>query len=390
MMKVLYIAVWTLCICASLIHCGYVVKISSNVFVDVYSNKRIALLEALALVLTFLLITSNHMGEDIYNYCYEYDHVTAIWSAREPLYSILKYVFSSLGITFYVFRAVITFIFGLLAVKTLKYFGTDICLVLIFYLPSMIFMDSMQFRNAVAWTILIWSLRYLLYVDRKSKIKFIICTLLAIGIHTFYFIVFLLFGFYFKSRRKKIAYLVLGISIAVSIITFLNGNRIPGFSILLNLILSKGDARIEFYTDTSAHLGWMMPFGIHFITTIYGIILEKYVSRSDIRSKGIYTNKQILYIQLVNYFNMILFVTVPTMMMSVTYYRMIRGAFIINVILGTFVFGKKRKLDSFQLFTLSVFTALTILWFVWDIKICQVDANPLIKPVFEGVWFWLA
>ena len=180
--------------------------------------------------------------------------------------------------------------------------------------------------------------------------------------------------------------MLIGISIAVGIITFLNGNRIPGFSILLNLILSRGDARLAFYTDTSAHLGWMMPFGIHFITTTYGIILEKYVSRS----KGIYTYKQILYIQLVNYFNMILFVTVPAMMMSVTYYRMIRGAFIINVVLGTFVFGKKRKLDSFQLFTLSVFTALAILWFVWDIKICQVDTNPLIKPVFEGVWFWLA
>ncbi len=386
MMKVLYIAAWTLCICASLIHSRYAVKISSNVFVDVYRNKRIAFLEALALVLIFLLITSNRTGEDIYNYSYEYDHVSAIWSAREPLYSILKYFFSSLGITFYVFRAVITFIFGLFAVKTLKYFGTDICLVLIFYLPSMIFMDSMQFRNAVAWTILIWSLRYLLYVDRKSKIKFIICTFLATGIHTFYFIVFLLFCFYFKNRRKKIAYMLIGISIAVAIITFLNGNRIPGFSILLNLILSKGDARIAFYTDTSAHLGWMMPFGIHFITTTYGIILEKYVSRS----KGIYTYKQILYIQLVNYFNMILFVTVPAMMMSVTYYRMIRGAFIINVVLGTFVFGKKRKLDSFQLFTLSVFTALAILWFVWDIKICQVDTNPLIKPVFEGVWFWLA
>lgn len=365
------------------LHRKYVFCIGPHMLKDTYDRKTVDLTEAVTLLFLFMLLTANRTGLDIINYEKAYLYIHEAFEAKDKLYGILSIAAYQAGLSFYMFRAILTFLSGVLAVSTIKKIGTDFSFILLFYLPSMLFVDSMQFRNAVCMALFIWSFRYLLSGGKYAKAKYIICILTIAQIHAVYYFALTLFVFFFKNRRKQIAVLIFLLGIVLAVVTAVNGNQIPFFSDIAGLFLAKTDTRgISYYT--SGNLGWIVPFAIHILTTLLGMAVNRYARRPE---AGI-TKSQLEYLNLICIYNLILFVTVPAIMMNMHYYRLIRGAYMMNVIGISFLSGKKGKRTKMQCYALAALAVLAGMWLILDLVIIE-DSITMAVPVLYGRPFFL-
>jgi len=349
----------------------------------IYDRKMAAGMEAWLLLAVFLLLTANRTGLDIINYeqAYQYDHT--VFEIKDKLYGILSIAAYQAGLSFYMFRAILTFLSGAMAVATIKKVGADFSFILMFYLSSMLFVDSMQFRNAVCMALLLWSFRYLLFGGKGAKMKYVASILLIAQIHAVYYFALVLTLFFYKKRRKQMSVLLFLTGILLMFVTAFNGNQIPFFSVIVNLFLAKTDMRgVSYYT--SGNLGWTVPAVIHVITTLLSIAVKRYANRKA----SCMTEYQLDYIELMLVYNLILFVTIPAVMMNLHYYRLIRGAFMINVIGVSFLFRQKGKQDKFSYYALAVLAVLTVMWYTLDLVIFE-DSVTMAAPVLDGKLFFL-
>lgn len=365
-----------------LLHKRYAFCIGSQVTKKVYDTKFPSVMEFLILLLIFLLITSNRTGLDILSYVGAYESGVYDYT-REPLYTLLSCLFYKMGVSFYIFRAVLTLFSGLMAISTVKKLGVDLSFILLFYLPSMIFTDSMQFRNAVAFFVMVWSLKYFVVKEKYAVVKYVICILLISQIHTAYYFALIMVVGFLRKTRKRLAAFLLTMGIFVSGITLLNGRQVPMLVFFLEHFLAEGDSRIWKY-NTSGNLGWVIPTGIHIITIVIAAIVNRYAHKECL---GI-TGKQLEYLDLVFVYNFVLFLTVPAIMMNMHYYRLIRGAFMLNVTGFSFLFQKKVKTERLQYLVLGAVILLTGLWYVLDMVVFE-NSLVMAGPVLEGRLFFL-
>lgn len=366
-----------------LLHKRYAFCIGTHRLRENYNRKYAAFMEIMILLLVFLLLTANRTGYDILNYERAYLYLHEAFEGKDKLFGVISVAAYQTGMTFWVFRAVLTFLSGMLAVDTLKKIGVDFTFVLLFYLPSMLFVDSMQFRNAVCLSLFLWSFRFLLFGGKYANAKFIVCILVIAQIHALYYFALSLSVFFFKKRREQIAVFLFLAGMALSVVTAVNGNQVPFFTEVANLFLAATDLRGVTYA-TSGNLGWTVPAAIHCLTALLCLAVCRY-ARSK---KDCFTNRQMEYLDLLFVYDLILFVSVPAIMMNLHYYRMIRGAFMMNVIGASFLFQKKGKWKRMQY---GVFAALALsaaLWCVLDIGIFE-NCNTMAVPVLDGRLFFL-
>lgn len=382
-MVYLYIAAWILCMAGIVLRYRYTLCIGSHMLRDTYDRKVIALTEAVILVLVFLLLTANRTGMDILRYvdAYEYNH--KVLEAKDKLFGFFSITAYEAGMSFYMFRAVLTFLSGIFAIMTIKKIGTDFSFICLFYLPSMLFVDSMQFRNAVCLALFLWSFRFLLFEETFAKSKFIISILVIAQIHAVYYFAILLSVFFMKQKRKQITLLIAASSLLLAAVTVLNGNQIPFFTVIADLFLAKTDLRGSSYY-TSGNLGWTLPAAIHILTTVLAFAVHQYGNRED---SGM-TKYQLEYLDLMVIYDLLLFVTVPAIMMNMHYYRLARGAFMINVIGVSFLFRKKKRQGKFPCVAFLGLAALAVMWYVLDLVIFE-NSTTMAVPVLSGTLFFL-
>lgn len=373
-MVYLYIAAWILCLYAFCVRPQRINKI--------YDTGYFSVMELAVLALVFLLITANQTGPDIVSYVKSYEADTYQYT-REPLYTLLKYVFHHMGVSFYVFRAVLTFLTGLPAMITIKKTGADIRFMLLFYLPSMIFMDSMQFRNAIAFWLMIWSLRYFVQEEKYAAVKYVIFILLIAQIHTAYYFALILAVGFLKKRRKQIAVVIFAAGVFLAVLTLCNGKQVPMLVFFLEHFLAKDDSRTWKYV-TSGNFGWIIPTGIHAVTTIVSTAVNRHAHKDHSKM----AKKQLEYLDLVWIYNMVLFLTVPAIMMNMHYYRLVRGAFMLNVAGISYLYQKGTRPDRFRCLIFGLLVLLTGFWFVLDMVIFEKSAV-MAGPVLEGRLFFL-
>ncbi len=382
-MVYLYIAAWILCMVGMLLHKRYAFCIGTHRLRDTYNKKYAAFIEIVLLLLVFLLLTANRTGFDILNYERAYLYQHEAFEGKDKLFGVISVAAYQAGMSFWVFRAVLTFLTGILAVDTIKKIGVDFSFVLLFYLPSMLFVDSMQFRNAVCLSLFLWSFRFLLFDGKYAKVKYVICILVIAQIHALYYFALALTVFFFKTRRKQIAVFIFLAGMVLAAVTVMNGNQVPFFAEIANLFLAKTDARGVTYS-TSGNLGWTVPAAIHSMTTLLCLAVCKYVHSR----KVCITSRQQEYLELLFVYDLILFVTVPAIMMNLHYYRMVRGAFMMNVIGVSFLFQKKGKRKRVPYGAFAILALLAALWYVLDIVIFE-NTVTMAVPVLDGKPFFL-
>lgn len=382
-MLVLFLGIWILCIMDCL--CLRKYRFTVGKVIGVKRNSAHEFIELLALLGVFLLITSNRTGMDITNYVSRYNYSTNLLSGTEIVYNFLRIKAHSFGINFYVFRAIFTLITSIFAIWTLKKLNVSICFFLVFYMPLLLFMDSMQVRNGAAVSILVCAVYYLIKDEKKNRkrniVIFFVLLLLSVGIHTAYIFYISLLVYLLKNKNNKkmiIGTMSLGI-LFTSTITLLNNNTIPLVNLIYSVLLSDSDQRRTRYI-TTGNMGFLYPTVVLILTLILLIRIKQYFSERDtIESR--FLEVSILLTQFSLCF-------IPFVMMNMNYYRFARNTYIFFII-DTGIALKNIEVKNKRKYICVLNLILTgALWWYFDIYIYntpEIIFDPILK---EGIWFF--
>lgn len=381
MFMIMWWSIWIFCLCDCLFFNRYTLVLDRKNRKNTDYTKKF--LEIIILTLVLLIITSNRVGEDIINYKNNYDYNHVLMSGREVLYFELKYRAYLSGLTFYEFRAILTFITGSLVILFLKKMDIDISFFLVFYMPVLLFMDSGQFRNQICLYFLLWSVQFLIVDDRnwRNIFKYVISIVIISQIHTAFIFYLSLLIFKIKDRKTKktITMLLIFCSMTVGMLTLINDNTIPFINNIYSLILSSNDIRQIRY-NTQGHWGFIYPLIVH---AIMAFMIAYIYHRSNLKEK-----KEVSFLELTIFLNKISLIFVPFMMMNINYYRFLRNALVFNIITSIILWKgnkKNRNARTIIIFSLVIVTAL---WFIFEFFI--YDTMPrIVDPVLkEGVLFF--
>lgn len=376
MMQALYIGTYVVCLIAYQMNkrCRFVIGNRETNAVQNFG-------EAAVLLAVFLLITANRVGVDLINYIDRYKYAAVIISTKEVVYGGMAEVCRKIGLNYYQFRALFTLLTSGAAVWALKKLKVNIFFFLIFYLPSMLFIDSMLVRNTAAFSFLIIGIYFLASQQgRKGKLLCLGMLLLAVGCHSAYILYFPMLLYDSMPKNKKILVgLVLTSAFVVSIATFTNGNSIPFIKTIYSLFLSSSDARTQRYL-TSGHFGFLYPM-IVWLITLYSLW----------RIKMNFPDKDCISYR---FLTVSLFATeitawsIPFLMMNQNYYRYPRSTFVLQII-STALYIRKSKISKKKFEYTVYLTAVCVLWWIFEMLIYQ-SMELLIDPVLrDGVFFFV-
>lgn len=369
----------------------WIISISVCLIITVFpinnntSFKRISIsayigsfLEFLLIASTFILLVSNRSHSDMINYQHRYVVAFSLDSFKEALYFYLRILSYNLGLNFFQFRNIMVFLCGSCAVYSIKKAGVKVSSVLLFYLPVIMFMDSIQFRNAICLYVLVLAIHLLKDGTKKNIILYSVVILLLSQIHTaflFYFILLLLY--IDEKRRKKILGLIILFSLLLGMVTFLNGNRVPFINQLFDLLLSESDERIERYS-TSAKFGFLFPTMIHCFTLSFLLFFKKRI---------VLNNKDESFVKVVIGLIECTFIIIPLMMMHMTYYRFIRNAYVISIIAFMILFREIKSNSVYKTLIFGGLIFISVLWGFFELQIYDTIENILYPILNDGVWF---
>lgn len=380
-MKALWIVIWIIC----LIDC-YMLSRYKVVFGDWQRNRNTEgmtwhrMLECFILIGVLLIITSNRTGTDIVNYYYWYirEQVTT----REPLYTFLRIVAHRSGMSFYVFRTILTALSGILLCGVCWKNEISITFFMSLYMPALLFADSMQFRNAIALSIMIPA-TYLLFSEDnviRNIVLFAFCVILAGQFHTSFY-AYLIFLPMTSKHKKTYGKLIFIFGFLLLLVSFLNNRTVPLINVIYNWILSDGDTRS--YRYAGGHMIFLYPMTVHLLSTG---LLWYFAQFWDAENEGgnIVDKK---YIDFINVMNLVFFVFVPLTMMSTTFYRHLRNMYVFDIISAYYLIRNLKETRRSYL----IFFAMLVIALLWLYFMIGVYSTPkiIIDPIFKnGIWFW--
>ena len=150
-------------------------------------------IDILSLLGIVFLITSNVTGGDIINYENSYNYKFDD-SLRERIFYLLRVIAYQNNINFFTFRAILQLFAGLILYEIFRRYKISFAGFLVYYMPILIFMDSMQFRNSICIWILSIAITLLIENRQFNRLLFVFVILFISQIHTaFIFYILLLF-----------------------------------------------------------------------------------------------------------------------------------------------------------------------------------------------------
>lgn len=239
----------------------------------------------LMLILLLLVMSFSYNNADFESYRdlyegtrffnYDFDPYGANWFGYSSDYgfTILSKIFLELGIEYEVFRFFFMAVGLLLMYLSVRKFVENLSGFYLVYFFFPFFMDVIQIRNFLIASILTYALTFLMENNRYSKIKYIVCLVIAISIHKIA-IVYLPFAFIFNLSKnnvfRKIYFMLIGIALLMPLYGgFLKENL--GF--LGEVAQYEYASQLDLYTHTEMNYGYL----VYWFYTVCVILIMKYI-----------------------------------------------------------------------------------------------------------------
>lgn len=339
-------------------------------------NKKSRFVIVLTYLFIIIMMAGNAAGPDLQGYILEYKYSSDQRLLSDVGYNVLQDICGqALGLSFVMFRVLMTA--GSLALinKTLDYFMTNKHLVVASYLSYLLFIDTCQIRNFIAQAIFIYSIIYLVQDGRKNVIKYSVLIIIASTIQiTFVFYLILLV---FKLKNKKlINRMLIALGIIMFLVSYLTRQNIYGW--LLRFLLGDRGAG---YFNSRTGLSWMGLVVLFLVGVIILFLLRYCYKRLPINSL------QSKYIDYIWKTSGALVVTIPLLLSNYSFYRFIRNSLILfyiayEVLLQQYHVRKAKRLGMILLIIL-----FNMGWFIMDYVIAN-GVDFVVLPVLENNYFW--
>ncbi|ELB05721.1 EpsG family protein [Enterococcus faecium] len=334
----------------------------------VFKNKRNKYIEFMSVILIYVLIAGNTSSPDVQNYSNMYTLAPFLPWRIEFGYQILERIGNMIGLTYPYFRAVVSILPVFLLYKTAKELvHGKIHLFLIGYLLFPVFMDSVQIRIFIAFSIVLYALRFLLLPQKKWLLKYLFLIAVAATFHITSIVYTILLLVKLK-KAKSTTILLIGFSLSICFLTYINHNNLI-FSGVLDYFFK--DEKIQEYLVGKTTNGFLTSFAMQALN-----ILVSALMLIAIQSQGDRSSVSFKINQMLMWFNLIMILIFPFQMLSITFYRLYRNMLIPTLISTQISFNVSNfKYRVFILFC--VFSLLTI-WFYYDIF--------FLDNLFDSVW----
>lgn len=349
----------------------------------------------ITLVFIFLLIAgagpfySFHADYDNYYRNYYSIMDRGIFDNNQIGYSFIMIISNLIGLPFVAFRLIVIGACIFILYKyVIKKYDVNVNYVLSLYLIYAIIIDSEQFRNWIAFTILLTGVPLLESSKIKEKMKFGVIWLISISFHysfVFFAPLLLVNG---KNRNKLITRLVC-ISVIFTSIIILNGNQIPFQAYLFEIT----DNRVIIsYLTTQTNFGYLIPMVLHGSS-----VLLSYLSRKIIQEKHAFlpdftlpnqddyeinkkAKRELAIANVIYWANVSMLVVLPLYIVNVQFYRLMRSLLLITYIICAKASGYLIRRTNNLLFNVLVLASV-FMWLYLDL-VYRIDPGRLLLPFF--------
>ncbi|WP_028273546.1 EpsG family protein [Atopococcus tabaci] len=304
-------------------------------------------------------------------------------------YSFIMIIGNILGLPFEVFRIlVIAGCLWLLYRYVIKRYQVNANYILSLYMMYAVIMDSEQFRNWVALTILLSGIRFLETPKLADRLKFVAVWIASITFHYSFVLYAPLLLVNGKKDNKWIKRLVI-LSLTISVIIILNGNQIP----FQDYIIAVADTRVvEQYLTTQTNFGFLIPA----ITHGSSVVLA-YWSRKIIYAKHFgmpvdvlpgepgyqeakMRKRELTIANVIFWINVSMLMVFPLYIVNVQFYRLMRSLLLITYVIcakaSTYIIRRTPNI----LFNLMV-AGTALVWLFLDL-IHRIAPERLLIPFF--------
>lgn len=360
-------------------------------------SKKIALLSLI--IILFLMAGSgpNYIGQNDYiNYKIIYENIGSnTKSISDDLFigfNLLMKIGSLFNISFFYYRfIIIAFCLFLIYYFIIKKYAYNYNYVILFYMLYPMIIDSEQFKNFIAFTLLFVGISFLLKNSFKGRIYFVLFLFLATSIHIA-FILYLPLILINRTHKNKLIFLIFLFFIFLTALIIINDNQIPFMRLLIKNIENK---RIIYYLKSNTNLGFLIPFTLNFVNMglvflSRKIIVKKgnkrlYPNKVSIINNDRYQSKDYIFVDMIFWINIVSIIYFPLYIKSLIFYRLSRNLIILNIVVYSIASKSIRQKVNKCIFNLFVFMSI-LLWFYLDLTVTTPIERVLIPFFLRNVF----
>lgn len=359
-------------------YAAYLMIIVINIFfASIKKYSRVILILSMGLLL--VLVAGNVAGADVHSYLIMYEGAKKGVNLHGEIgYYALEYLFAHvLKWNFWLFRLFIVILCYGLVFKGISYFSVSKHWIIAMYMGYLFIMDTIQFRNFLAMSLLVFAFHYLMSDDKKEWIKYVFFIIIAA---TFQVIILYTLSFLiYKCKNKKIMNgLIVFVAVTSFGISLINRDKInPIFSFIINNLLEGRGANYLSQRTHNAPIGIIGLYCIDMCILIYIYMLKKKHMNEE----------QQKYHDYIWRIHCLLILIFPLLLRSISFYRIIRNVCLLKYI------DYAKMIDRLKINTVHRFIlvfAISISIFLWGFVDC-ILINPfevVVEPIFEKNCFW--
>lgn len=361
----------------------YIIFAIGHLFFYLY-NKRSYLFVFLTSIFIFFLMSGHkYVGNgdalDFLSYWSDYTNFE-ILELKDFWFYYLFYLSERIGIylslNFYQWWAAMTALSLIFIISSIKKREYNPHLFFFFFLIYYVFLFYGGLKFFYGFCLFQYALTFLLKGEKKGTLKFILITLLAGGFHVMYYIFLILALVNLKKKyRKNLIKIIIIISLTISLFTILTGRKFLDF--IQVAIDSFENERLSTYADLRTNLGFLLPIGIHILTTLFSFIYRDIVKKYN-------QDKWYFYANTLFYVNLIAIVFYPLFMITLTFMRLLTALSLTTIIASGYRQEYFNKKDRLKLL-LSGFMIICLYYFINMYLGGYIEKTVL--PFFDSYYF---
>lgn len=360
----------------------FTLVLGMNLFLAV-REKVFNFLIVLTNFLLFFAISGSRDDLDLKSYLIIYDLFDKIDVGYQFLFYGVTKFFHILGFSFFEYRGIIVSVCLLCMYIFFRKLSLNIHLMYSFYMLYLCFLDYIQFRNYFGASLFYIALIFLVLQKRHWKIWFSVFIVLAAMIHSSFwvYLIFLMIPSEKWGNARMVKTIAL-MAFVFSIVAVFFRNTLSFTADVISIVDSEKTMR---YAELTTNFGGLYYIFLHLFSTFsMGMLARQYNNPLE-NEYALSVDGNLINVRrivcTIFYIDLLSFAFCPLVVFSITFYRLLRNLYLLNVI-GFSIYGLKNR-------PIWVFSLLLIYLFLWIfVEFSGGNFNRLVMPLFEtNVYF---
>lgn len=319
--------------------------IIANILVSIV-NKKSKILAIITLFFIAIVFTGSRDMSDWESYYNDYLTGDGNYNKNgQFLYYLIVKLFNYLEFSFNGYRFIISIICLSIYNKYIFQYSPLPNLVYAAYLSYLMFLDDVQLRNFIACAVLLLGISIIIKHKGNWRLHYFILVVIASLIHNSFWI-YLIYLFIPTNLKSDSSVKIIGyIGLILTVIAIYVRPFISNIVLLFALIAGN---KATIYSETNIGMGGLIYVSLQILAVVVIYYIYKHYMKNQKRLGTKDNSKAIRYLNTMLLIDILSFIFLPTIILALTFNRLVRNLFIMNIVAFTWgIKNKKTRLISF-------------------------------------------